>query len=139
MGCSESKHDVAAGNTISLSDTSKADEPKEIQKDADTTPEAAGTTSEGANTNGASLPKQKEGESEANLGLGDHLEMSTELRQQAGMLASWARYYAVGGSLKQILRSQGNQKWLPHRVWKVRTGNELGKRPAGIGNWPASS
>ncbi|KAI6683966.1 hypothetical protein NL676_029879 [Syzygium grande] len=58
--------------------------------------------------------------------------MSTELRQQAGMLASWARYYAVGGSLKQILRSQGNQKWLPHRVWKVRTGNELGKRPAGI-------
>ncbi|XP_030473853.2 uncharacterized protein LOC115691388 [Syzygium oleosum] len=70
MGCSESKHDVAAGNTISLSKTSKADEPKEIQKDADTTPEAADTTSEGANTNGANLPTQKEGESEANTGSG---------------------------------------------------------------------
>ncbi|KAI6683967.1 hypothetical protein NL676_029880 [Syzygium grande] len=70
MGCSESKHDVAAGNTISLSKTSKAEEPKEIQKDADTTPEAADTTSEGTNTNGANLPMQKEGESEANTGSG---------------------------------------------------------------------
>ncbi|KAI6683965.1 hypothetical protein NL676_029878 [Syzygium grande] len=70
MGCGESKHDVAAGNTISLSDTSKADEPKEIKKDADTTPEAAGTTSEGANTNSASLPKQKRRGKRGELGLG---------------------------------------------------------------------
>ncbi|XP_030551464.1 uncharacterized protein LOC115755964 [Rhodamnia argentea] len=63
MGCGKSKHDVAAGNTISLSKKSNSDELKDIQKDADTTPEAA-------NTNGTNLPAQKEGESEANTGSG---------------------------------------------------------------------
>ncbi|KAF8035303.1 hypothetical protein BT93_C1353 [Corymbia citriodora subsp. variegata] len=63
MGCSESKHDVAAGNTINLSKRSSADEPKEIQKDADTNPETA-------DTNTTNLSAQKEGESEANTGLG---------------------------------------------------------------------
>ncbi|KAI3443159.1 uncharacterized protein J3R85_000051 [Psidium guajava] len=63
MGCGKSKHDVAAGNTISLSKKSNSDEPKGIQNDAGTNPEAP-------NTNGTNLPAQKEGESEANAGSG---------------------------------------------------------------------